>query len=125
MSGTLTATGDSLTFTLDSTETHGTMALETTGAFTYTPDPDVGGVAEVLNFIVTDGMAEQDTGVVTFNIAPINDPPVIDNAPATVETDEVCWFFFFFFFFFFVGSFARFVCDVPFRVVRRPPIWAW
>lgn len=54
----------------------GTLALQPTGAFSYTPDPDANGT-DGFTYVVSDGDgALSNTVTVTLDVRPINDPPV-------------------------------------------------
>jgi hypothetical protein len=72
VSGTLQASdvnGDALTFNLVSTGSLGTATLTdaTTGAYTYTPDPNTTGT-DTFSFMVNDGMADSNVATVTVTI---------------------------------------------------------
>ncbi|HEX9749826.1 MAG TPA: Ig-like domain-containing protein [candidate division Zixibacteria bacterium] len=73
--------GDPLTYSIVAGPFHGEVQslLPTMGNFTYAPDPDFFG-DDSLYFAVTDGIAPPDTGVWRVLVAPVNDPPVADDA---------------------------------------------
>ncbi len=79
-SGSLVANddeGDDLTFALaDPSATKGEVDLDTdTGAFTYTPNPDVNG-SDSFGFLASDDEFDSNVGTVSVTITPINDAPV-------------------------------------------------
>ncbi len=88
VSGTLSATdadGDALTFHAQTSCDLGTLVLDdpATGAFTFTPNPNVVGDA-VLNFSATDGQVESNPATLTVTIT--NTAPVASTVE--VETPE-------------------------------------
>ena len=90
-SGTLSASssaGDALTYHLVSHGSKGTVTLTnaTTGAYTYTPNPNVSG-SDTFSFRVSDGAMNSNTAMVTVTIAPVNDTPVAGNDTATTTED--------------------------------------
>ncbi len=71
------AEGDSMTAVLDTPPTHGTVVLNTNGAFTYTPVADYSG-ADAFTYHATDG--KNSTPVtVSITVTPVNDIPVAAN----------------------------------------------
>jgi Tol biopolymer transport system component len=90
VNGTLIASdpsGAALTFTLLSTGTLGTAVLTdpTTGAFTYTPNPDAHGT-DTFTFSANNGALDSNVATVTVTITPVNDAPVAsDDTLATSE----------------------------------------
>jgi Tol biopolymer transport system component len=86
--GTLLATdpnGDSLTFSIVSNGTLGTATVTnaTTGAFTYTPNPNANG-ADSFTFKANDGPADSNVATVLVTIAPVNDLPVASDGTLAV-----------------------------------------
>ena len=70
--------GDSLTITAVGKPANGTASTDGF-AITYTPTRDFAGV-DVLSYTVSDGLLT-GTATVTVTVAPINDPPTIDDIP--------------------------------------------
>jgi VCBS repeat-containing protein len=77
--------GDSLTAVLVSDASHGTVALNADGSFSYTPTPNYSG-SDSFTYRANDGAADSNVATVTFTIDPVNDDPVAN--PESVETDE-------------------------------------
>ena len=65
--------GPSLTASLLTPATHGTVIVNADGSFSYTPDPNFNG-ADSYVYRVTDGMLT-DTATVTVNVSAVNDIP--------------------------------------------------
>lgn len=67
----------SLTYHIVSNGSKGTATIvnATTGAFIYTPAPDVNGT-DAFTFIANDGLVDSSQATVTVTIDPVNDPPV-------------------------------------------------
>jgi len=87
--GTLKATdpdGDPLIYSIVANGTLGTATITnpTTGAFTYTPNPDANGT-DTFTFKVSDGIHDSNVATETVNIAPVNDKPVAMNGTASVN----------------------------------------
>ena len=83
VSGTSTATdpnGDPLTFSIVSNGTLGSASITdaATGAFTYTPAPDLNGV-DTFTFIASDATSASNIATVTVSIAAVNDAPLAAN----------------------------------------------
>ena len=90
-SGTLKATdaeSDTLTFAIVANGSLGTAVLTNTatGAFTYTPKPNVSG-ADSFSFKANDGTGDSNIATVTISIAAANDPPVAQNASLATPED--------------------------------------
>jgi VCBS repeat-containing protein len=67
--------------------THGTVAVNPDGTFTYTPTPGYTG-PDSFTYVITDGKGETSTATVTLGVAPI--PPVaVDDAVAAHENTPV------------------------------------
>ena len=79
------ADGDALVYTEVSQPTNGTVAISSTGSFTYTPNPDFTGL-DSFTFAVSDGIAST-TYTVTVNVTPVNDAPVAGPIPDQTFTD--------------------------------------
>jgi VCBS repeat-containing protein len=90
LSGVLTGEdvdGDDLTFGLATggEPSNGTVTINESGAYTYTPDDDFDG-SDSFTFEVSDGNGGTDTATVRLTVRNINDRPVA--IPATVIGDE-------------------------------------
>lgn len=80
--------GDALTATLVTGPTHGTLALDADGTFTYTPSADYsGGDSFVVH--VADGHGGTASATVTLTIAPVNDAPVAPGISLTLDEDTI------------------------------------
>ena len=66
---------DPLTAGSASDPANGTVVLNANGSFTYTPDADFSGV-DTFTYVLSQGSAGTDTGLVTITVAPVNDAPV-------------------------------------------------
>ncbi len=79
IAGTVVASdvdGDTLSYSISSTATHGTVTLNpTTGAFVYTPSANYNGSDQ---FVVTvsDGNGGTTTSTINIGVTPVNDAPV-------------------------------------------------
>jgi len=69
--------GDALSAILVSGPSNGTLALNTDGSFTYTPNADFNGI-DTFTYKVNDGSADSNTATATITVTPVNDAPVID-----------------------------------------------
>jgi len=70
--------GDALTSSVTSGPSHGSLSLQSNGAFTYTPAANYNG-SDSFTYTVSDGHGGTDIGTVTLTINPVNDPPVAAN----------------------------------------------
>lgn len=87
---TLTATdadGNTVTFTGNAGVAHGALAMNNSGAFTYTPLPDYHG-ADGFTVTVSDGAGGQVTANVAFTVTSVNDAPVLTTTTVTVNEDS-------------------------------------
>ncbi|WP_255059507.1 Ig-like domain-containing protein [Mycolicibacterium arenosum] len=75
-----------LTATLDSGPTNGTLTLNANGSFTYTPDADFTGT-DSFTYTVSDGTDASDPATVTITITAVNDAPVAVGDAFTVAED--------------------------------------
>ena len=66
--------------------THGTLALNDDGSFTYTPNPNYNGT-DSSSYHITDGNAVSNIVTVTYNVIAVNDPPVANNDQFTTDED--------------------------------------
>ena len=78
--------GDPLTAALISGPAHGTLALNSTGAFTYTPTAGYRG-ADSFTYRANDGSANSNAATVSLNVAAVNHAPVAVNDTATASED--------------------------------------
>ncbi len=79
--------GDALTVTLvaGTGPTHGTIALNANGSFTYTPATNYHG-PDGFNYTVNDGHGGSATASVSITVTSVNDPPVaVDDVASTDE----------------------------------------
>lgn len=75
---------DTLTYTVASAASNGVFALESNGAFTYTPAADFAG-GDSVTVQVSDGKATA-TATVTFTVININDAPVLQTSSVVVSS---------------------------------------
>ena len=80
---------DLTSVTITNGPTNGTVTIDpVTGEVTYTPNPDYHGTDNFTYSICDTGMPVLcDTAVVTINVTPVNDPPVIDMPDVTTPED--------------------------------------
>jgi hypothetical protein len=67
---------DSLTASVTTGPSNGTLVLNGDGSFTYTPDLNWFGT-DTFIYTATDDDGAADTAVVTIDVAPVNDPPTL------------------------------------------------
>ena len=60
----------------------GTLVINATGAYTFTPAANYTGPVPVATYTVSDGTAST-TATLTLNVTPVNDPPVANNDTAS------------------------------------------
>ncbi|MDP3062927.1 MAG: tandem-95 repeat protein [Chloroflexota bacterium] len=68
--------GDPLRALLVSGPVHGTLALNVTGSFTYTPSLDYNG-PDSFTYRASDGALDSNVATVTITVRPVNDPPIL------------------------------------------------
>jgi hypothetical protein len=90
LSGTLPATdpdGNPLTFSIVSNATKGNVVIvnPSTGAFTYTPNPDATG-NDTFSFKANDGLLDSNVATIAIAISPVDDPPVALDGSLTVPS---------------------------------------
>src|SRR6185295_884005 len=78
--------GDTLTALLASTTTHGTLALNANGSFTYTPNTNYNG-SDSFTYRANDGTTNSGIATVTITITPVNDAPLANNQSVTTPED--------------------------------------
>ncbi|MCV7047129.1 tandem-95 repeat protein, partial [Mycobacterium frederiksbergense] len=77
--------GDTLTATLVTGPTNGTLTLNPDGSFTYTPTTNYTG-ADSFTYTATDGTATSPVATVSITVNPVNDTPVtVDDSFSTDE----------------------------------------
>ena len=69
------ADGDTMTALLQTGSANGTLDLEASGAFTYTPDPEFNG-QDSFTYVATDGLNVSNIATVTITVDPVDDGPV-------------------------------------------------
>ncbi|MEM6693094.1 MAG: tandem-95 repeat protein [Pseudomonadota bacterium] len=78
--------GDPLTASVTDDVDNGTLALNSDGSFTYTPDADFNGT-DTFTYAADDGKGGIDTAEVSITVNPVNDDPVANNDVATTAED--------------------------------------
>ncbi len=78
--------GDTLSAVLVSDVSHGTLSLNSNGAFTYTPSLNYTGV-DTFTYRASDTQLESGTATVTITITPVNDSPVALDDSYSVNED--------------------------------------
>jgi VCBS repeat-containing protein len=78
--------GDVLSAVLVSDVAHGTLSLNSSGAFTYTPSLNYTGV-DTFTYRASDGSLNSGMATVTINVTPLNDAPVALNDAYTINED--------------------------------------
>ena len=81
------ADGDSLSATLASGPSHGTLTLEADGSFSYTPAANYFG-GDSFTYTIGDGNGGSDTATVSITVSNVNDDPVANDDTATVDEDS-------------------------------------
>src|SRR4051812_4871420 len=68
----------------------GTLSLDPSGSFSYTPDPDTNGT-ETFTYQAFDGADGSNVATVSIDVTPVNDPPVAhdDDFGTTPEDTQV------------------------------------
>ncbi|HEY0548048.1 MAG TPA: Ig-like domain-containing protein, partial [Verrucomicrobiae bacterium] len=80
--------GNAITAQLVSGTTNGTLSLNASGSFNYTPNPNFNGI-DGFNYRATDGSNFSSVVSAVITVTPINDPPVAANDDYTVNEDTV------------------------------------
>lgn len=81
------ADGDALVATLVTQPTNGSLTLDLTGAFTYTPDPNFSGT-DTFTYTASDGVLASAETTVTLTGIPADDPPMVVGDEYHTETDQ-------------------------------------
>ncbi len=77
------------TLTVNTPTTLGTFEVLDNNTVRFTPAPDQYGYANITYTVEqNNGGTEKSTGTIWLRVYPVNDPPVIDSAPAKVTMDE-------------------------------------
>lgn len=71
---------------LKTSAAHGKVVLETSGAFTYTPDPDFFGADSFTYYVVNDLSDTSNIAKVRIEVADMNDPPTVAIDTAAYDT---------------------------------------
>lgn len=79
---------DPLTAIIVADASHGTVALNTDGSFTYTPTANYSG-EDTFTYKANDGELDSNVATVTIAVAPLNDPPFTFADAYTVNEDVV------------------------------------
>jgi VCBS repeat-containing protein len=79
--------GDPLTAVLVSGPSHGTLALNADGSFTYTPAPNFNGT-DTFTYKANDGQLNSNVATVTITVTPVNDAPVAANDSYNVSENN-------------------------------------
>ena len=78
--GATDADGNTLTYTVSGAPTHGSVAIDTAGGFSYTPAPNYAGL-DAFTITVSDGEGGEDTATINVTINPVNDAPLATDDP--------------------------------------------
>ncbi|MBY6003563.1 tandem-95 repeat protein [Salipiger bermudensis] len=78
--------GDPLTVSLVTDVAHGTLVLQSDGAFTYAADADWTGT-DSFTYLVDDGNGGTDEATVRINVLAVNDAPTASGSSATLSED--------------------------------------
>jgi VCBS repeat-containing protein len=82
------ADADALTATLVSGPSHGTLALNADGSFSYTSAANYNG-PDSFTYKANDGTADSNVATVTLTVNPVNDPPVAGGDSYSTNEDTV------------------------------------
>ncbi|MEM6776346.1 MAG: Ig-like domain-containing protein [Planctomycetota bacterium] len=84
-----TTTSETINYSIGTlTPDTGSVSLDN-GVVTYTPDPDFFGDGTTLTYTASNTSDGSDTGTLTFNVTPVNDLTVVDDADSTDAGVEV------------------------------------
>ncbi len=73
--------GDPVDYAVTAEPMNGSVSMNPNGTFSYTPDPNFNGT-ESFEYTLTDADGATTTAVVTINVTPVNDPPVVTDSVA-------------------------------------------
>ncbi|MCG8607105.1 tandem-95 repeat protein [bacterium] len=79
--------GDSLRASVANHPDNGTLTLEPTGSFRYTPNKDFNG-DDAFKYELSDNNGGLSTAVVTLTVDPVNDPPTTEEDLYQIEEDD-------------------------------------
>ncbi|GAB5405833.1 MAG: hypothetical protein Aurels2KO_40640 [Aureliella sp.] len=79
--------GDALTVILIGQANHGTVTLNTDGAFSYTPDANFNGT-DSFTYRAFDGTDQSNLATVQISVAAVNDAPVANDLTASVKENN-------------------------------------
>ncbi|MFC6199412.1 Ig-like domain-containing protein, partial [Ponticaulis profundi] len=79
--------GDTLTASLVTYVSNGTLTFNADGSFTYVPDANFNG-SDSFTYRVNDGTEDGNTVTVTLNVGAVNDAPVATSDSFTVDEDS-------------------------------------
>ncbi|WP_230177080.1 tandem-95 repeat protein, partial [Aquabacterium sp. CECT 9606] len=82
------ADNDALTATLLQSAANGTLAFNTDGSYTYTPNANFSG-SDSFTYVANDGTADSVAVTVTITVNPLSDAPVAVDDSASVNEDGV------------------------------------
>src|SRR2546426_2026567 len=82
------ADANSLSALLVSSPTHGALALNANGSFTYVPAANFNG-GDSFTYKANDGTADSNIATVTITVTAVNDPPVANNDSYSTNDDTV------------------------------------
>ncbi|OAS16680.1 Ig-like domain-containing protein [Paenibacillus oryzisoli] len=91
VSGTVSATdaeGQTLTYTVVTQPTHGSVVMQTNGSYTYTPTAGYTG-SDSFTFKANDGLLDSDPATVTLTVTLGNTVPTATSATYSVEANTV------------------------------------
>jgi len=76
-----------LTATLIAGTSHGTVTLETSGSFTYTPNPNFVG-QDQFTYQANDGVSDSNVATVIINVEPLNDQPLANQDYFSTDEEQ-------------------------------------
>jgi len=81
--------GPEAIYTVVTGPSHGSLIMNPDGTFTYTPNLNFNG-PDVFEYQVCDNGTPNlcDNAIVTINVLPVNDPPVVDPISITIDEDS-------------------------------------
>jgi VCBS repeat-containing protein len=79
--------GDPVTYGPNTPASHGVAVVNASGGYTYTPNANYAG-SDSFAFTIVDGSGGSNTYVVTLNVTPINDAPVLSTNLPSIEPGQ-------------------------------------